>query len=239
MKSAKLMSSWAMPFSSSGLRTTRESLCLPIISPWWLVASRIEPWGRHVEQAISGQCAIDSIAGSAIPTRAAGRFMEILSSGCSWINRSLSGIIGNTMNTASRIVIDTNVWVSALRSRSGWSFELLSRLGQGSYQHVVTVPLVMEYEDVLLRPSMVRIPPAAVQAVLDYLCATAVRQTVHFLWRPRLPDVKDDMVLEAAVNGQCQCIVTWNIRDFATASEFGIDVLNPQTYLNTIKGEKP
>ena len=80
---------------------------------------------------------------------------------------------------------------------------------------MVTVPLVMEFEDVLLRPSMVRVTPAAVH------------------------DVKDDMVLEAAVNGQCQAIVTWNIRDFSAASEFGIAILNPQTFLSTLKGEKP
>lgn len=72
--------------------------------------------------------------------------------------------------------------------------------------------------------------------ILDYLCATAVRQSVHFLWRPRLADVKDDMVLEAAVNGQCQFIVTWNLRDFAAASEFGIEVVTPQTFLNEPKG---
>ena len=143
------------------------------------------------------------------------------------------------MISLPRIVIDTNVLVSALRSRLGWSFDLLSQLGQGAYQHVVTVPLVMEYEDVLLRPAMVRVTPAAVHDVLDYVCATAVRQSVHFLWRPRLADVKDDMVLEAAVNGQCQAIVTWNIRDFAAASEFGIAVLNPQIFLSTLKGETP
>lgn len=66
----------------------------------------------------------------------------------------------------------------------------------------------MEYEDVLLRHGMVALPSSAVNDVLDYICATAQRQTVHFLWRPRLADVKDDMVLEAAVNGQCQYIVT-------------------------------
>ena len=73
----------------------------------------------------------------------------------------------------------------------------------------------MEYEHVLLRPSMVQVTPAAVH------------------------DVKHDMVLEAAVNGQCQAIVTWNIRDFSAASEFGIAILNPQTFLSTLKGEKP
>jgi putative PIN family toxin of toxin-antitoxin system len=142
------------------------------------------------------------------------------------------GIIGNTMRQAFKIVIDTNVLVAALRSRTGWSFDLLARIGQGQFQHVVTVPLVMEYEDVLLRPGLVRVPAAAVSEILDYVCATAIRQSVHFLWRPRLPDVKDDMVLEAAVNGQCDAIVTWNVRDFSAASEFGVAVLNPATFLD-------
>ena len=129
------------------------------------------------------------------------------------------------------IVIDTNVLVSALRSRAGASHALLAQLGQGRYRHVVTVPLVMEYEDVLLRPGLVRVDAAVVGDILDYLCATAIRQPVHFLWRPRLPDVKDDMVLEAAVNGQCSAIVTWNVRDFAPAAEFGIVAVDPAAFL--------
>lgn len=139
------------------------------------------------------------------------------------------------MHSTPRIVLDTNVLVAALRSRSGWSFELLSQVGGERFAHVVTVPLVMEYEDVLLRPGLVPVSAAAVHDILDYLCATAIRQTVHFLWRPRLPDVKDDMVLEAAVNGQCACIVTWNVRDFSVASEFGIQVLTPQAFLNPLQ----
>ncbi|MBK6745374.1 putative toxin-antitoxin system toxin component, PIN family [Ottowia sp.] len=144
------------------------------------------------------------------------------------------------MPALPRIVIDTNVVVAALRSRSGWSFELLSLLDQGRFQHVVTVPLAMEYEDVLSRPGMVRVSASAVHDVLDYLCATALRQPVHFLWRPRLADVRDDMVLEAAVNGQCQFIVTWNVRDFAAAaSTLGIAVVDPPTFLNSPLEETP
>ena len=48
-----------------------------------------------------------------------------------------------------KIVIDTNVLVAGLRSLRGWSFDLLERIGTGQFQHVITVPLVMEYEDVL------------------------------------------------------------------------------------------
>lgn len=143
------------------------------------------------------------------------------------------------MNSTPNIVIDTNVLVSAMRLRTGWSYELLSHLGGDLYQHVVTVPLVMEYEDVLMRSDMVRLESTAVANILDYLCATAIHQSVHFLWRPMLTDVKDDMVLEAAVNGQCQTIVTWNVRDLAAAKQFGIQVITPQTFLALHKGNAP
>ena len=98
-------------------------------------------------------------------------------------------------------MLDTNVLVAGLRSRQGASFALLSMAGTGVYEHVVTVPLVMEYEDVLFRTDMVPLTASAVQDVIDYLCATGVKQSVHFLWRPCLPDARDDMVFEAAVNG--------------------------------------
>jgi predicted nucleic acid-binding protein len=89
----------------------------------------------------------------------------------------------------------------------------------------------MEYESVLMRPAMVSLSTPAVQAVIDYLCATAIRQTVHFLWRPRLPDPNDDMVLEAAVNGGCTAIVTHNVRDFAGARALGVRALTPAQFL--------
>ncbi|HRK37454.1 MAG TPA: putative toxin-antitoxin system toxin component, PIN family [Burkholderiaceae bacterium] len=143
------------------------------------------------------------------------------------------------MRNCPRIVIDTNVLVAALRSRQGLSYRLLSQIGQGAFQHVVTVPLVMEYEDVLLRPGVVPLPVQAVSDVLDFLCATALRQPVHFLWRPRLTDVKDDMVLEAAVNGQCHSIVTWNVRDFAVGTGLGLAVVSPKEFLNDHKEPLP
>lgn len=130
-----------------------------------------------------------------------------------------------------RVVLDTNVLVAALRSRRGGSFALLSAAGQGRFEHVVSVPLVMEYESVLMRPAMVPLPATAVQDVVDYLCATAIRQAVHFLWRPRLPDPNDDMVLEAAVNGGCAVIVTHNLRDFASARALGVRALTPSQFL--------
>ena len=104
--------------------------------------------------------------------------------------------------------------------------------------HVATVPLVMEYEEVLNREGMVPLPGHAVNDVLDYICASALRQRVHFLWRPKLFDIRDDMVLEAAFNGQCEAIVTWNIQDFVPAAAIGIEVLSPDLFLKRLLKEK-
>ena len=151
----------------------------------------------------------------------------------------LSGTIGNTVNKSPRIVIDTNVLVSALKSRNGWSFHLLAKIGKGMFEHVVTVPLLIEYEDVLHRKGMVPISRAAVDDMLDYVCASGLRHKVHFLWRPKLTDARDDMVLEAAFTGQCDSIVTWNVRDFPAASAIGIEVLSPDLFVKRLKDYAP
>jgi putative PIN family toxin of toxin-antitoxin system len=151
----------------------------------------------------------------------------------------LSGTIGNTVKKPPKIVIDTNVLVSALKSRNGWSFQLLAKIGKGMFEHVVTVPLLIEYEDVLHRKGMVPISRAAVDDVLDYVCASGQRHKVHFLWRPKLTDARDDMVLEAAFNGQCDAIVTWNVRDFPAAAAIGIDVLSPDLFVKRLKDYAP
>ena len=103
----------------------------------------------------------------------------------------------------------------------------------------MTVPLLIEYEDVLYRKGMVPISKAAVDDMLDYVCASGLRQKVHFLWRPKLTDVRDDMVLEAAFNGQCDAIVTWNVRDFSAAATIGIDVVSPDLFVKRLKEPAP
>lgn len=145
------------------------------------------------------------------------------------------------MSKPPRVVIDTNVLVAALRSRRGWSFSLLSSAGSGLFDHVVSVPLVMEYESVLLRPGMVGLEPAAVMDVIDYLCGTGLHQDIHFLWRPKLPDAKDDMVLETAVNGGCTLIVTHNVRDFSAALSMGVQAVTPADFMqhHTPKDHRP
>ena len=117
--------------------------------------------------------------------------------------------------THMRIVLDSNVLVSGLRSRRGASFPLLNLVGTGRFTTVVSVPLVVEYEHALLDPTH-ELPYGSVEIrrFIDYFCSVSERRTVHFLWRPLLPDANDDMVLEAAVAGRCRYIVTFNVREF-------------------------
>ena len=138
------------------------------------------------------------------------------------------------MAQSPRIVLDTNVLVAGLRSRRGASFRLLSEIGKGRFEIALSVPLVLEYEDdALLRHSDVtRLNQADVDALLDYLCSVAHLQQIFYLWRPFLPDPKDDLLLELAVAARCQVVVTFNRRDFARVGQFGVSVVEPGSFLS-------
>jgi putative PIN family toxin of toxin-antitoxin system len=137
-----------------------------------------------------------------------------------------------------RVVLDTNVIVSGLRSQRGAAFRVLSLVGSGLFEHCLSVALAFEYEDAVKRPaSRVRLPKSVVEDILDFLCASARQQKIHFLWRPVLADAKDDMVLEVAIHGGCEAIVTYNIKDFRGSRRFGIKALRPQEFLELIGGK--
>lgn len=137
------------------------------------------------------------------------------------------------MAQTPRVVVDTNVVVAGLRSKRGASFRLLSEIGRGRFEIALSVPLVLEYEDVLLRHSDVTgLSQADVDAVLDYFCSVAHLQQIFYLWRPLLPDPKDDLLLELAVAARCQSIITFNRRDFVGADKFAISVVEPGPFLS-------
>lgn len=131
------------------------------------------------------------------------------------------------------MVVDTNVVVAGLRSSRGAAFQLLSQVGKGPFEIALSVPLVLEYEDALLRHTAVtKLDRMGVDAVLDYFCKVAHLQRIFYLWRPILPDPKDDLVLELAVAARCQAIVTYNVRHFVGAEKFGLSVLQPGPFLS-------
>jgi|SRR6185295_1151636 len=137
-----------------------------------------------------------------------------------------------------RVVLDTNVIVAAFKSREGASFALLSLFAEQRFEVAISVPLVLEYEDALNRRLQGSVTADDIEAFLDYICQAAHRQSIFFLWRPCLPDAKDDMVLELAFAAGCDGIVTHNQRDFAGAERFGIRVYSPRDFLRSME-EKP
>lgn len=132
-----------------------------------------------------------------------------------------------------KFVIDTNVFLSALNSSQGASYLVTHWLFEQEQQmNVVSTPLVIEYEDVLLRPkNLQRYPQLSRQDIglfIDDICAVSIHQPIFYLWRPFLTDPKDDMVLETAFNGSVDYIITHNVRDFRSVYEaFGIKPITP------------
>lgn len=137
------------------------------------------------------------------------------------------------MPVAPLVVLDTNVLVSALRSRRGASFALVERLGTHRFEVAVSVPLVLEYESAMLR-NRGALSAADVGAVVDYVCTVARPQKIFFLWRPLLRDPNDDMVAELAIAASARAIVTHNRTDFLGIEPFGIAIWSPRHMLERI-----
>ena len=134
-----------------------------------------------------------------------------------------------------RVVIDTNVLLSSLLSRRGASFRLVQRLGSPQFQPVISPPLCLEYEDVFRRPGLLTgYSPQDIGDFLDYFLSQCIECRIHFLWRPHLPDPKDDSVLELALAGGAPFIITHNTRHFRSADSLGIQAVTPDQFLRIL-----
>ncbi|TVQ65882.1 MAG: putative toxin-antitoxin system toxin component, PIN family [Balneolaceae bacterium] len=135
-----------------------------------------------------------------------------------------------------QIVLDTNVLYAGIRSKRGASYKLLKHLNSGKFEINLSVPLVLEYEEVLLRKQpTLNFTDKEIGQILDYLCHIANLHEVYFLWRPILKDPKDDMILDLAVRSNCQYIVTYNTRGFSGVNQFGVQVVTAQEFLKAIE----
>jgi len=143
-------------------------------------------------------------------------------------------IIGNMI-----VTLDTDVVVAALRSQHGASRRLIEHLRGGQVKAVATIGMFVEYEAVLTRADHLAATGLSIIEIgnfLDGLAALVLPVKPHFLWRPQLRDPNDEMVLEAAVNGQADAIVTFNRRDFLpAANNFRIDVERPGDIIRRLK----
>lgn len=138
-----------------------------------------------------------------------------------------------------RVVFDTTVIVAALRSGRGASRLLLTAALGRQFPLLASVPLMLEYEAVATRAVHLEaagLSEEDVQDVLDALATIIEPVRLAYLWRPMLPDAADDMVLETAVNGRADLLVTVNRRDFVPgAARFGIRVVSPAEALGRLR----
>jgi putative PIN family toxin of toxin-antitoxin system len=137
-----------------------------------------------------------------------------------------------------RLVLDTNVIVTAMRSPRGASAALLMAARRQKVTILANVALALEYEATCRRAEhgvAAGLRASHVSVFVDAVIAMAEPVETHFLWRPQLRDPADEMVLEAAANGGASAIVTFNIQDFGSIPlQFGIEVLSPVDVLRRI-----
>ena len=149
----------------------------------------------------------------------------------------LEGPFGLARRPMHIVVLDTNVIVSALRSRRGASFAIVRRIGL-EWAPLISVPLILEYEAVGKREAeRLKIPEATINAVIRAFCYFGRETDVYFRVRPFLRDPGDEFILELAAAGRADAIVTHNVRHFVGAGRFGVPVLTPRDFLRRIEGE--
>jgi len=129
-----------------------------------------------------------------------------------------------------RLVLDTNVIVAAFRSRNGASNLLLRLVDRGAVTPLCSTALFLEYEAVLSREETRQVTGHSLEdvaSVMSALAAVSEGVDISFRTRPMLSDVADEMVLEAALNGQAEAIVTHNVKDFRPALTLGVTIATP------------
>ncbi len=138
-----------------------------------------------------------------------------------------------------RIVVDTNVFISALLSPAGLNRQVLRACLGRKAVPLMGAALFHEYEDLLgRREPMAKCPltPEERQVLLGSFLSVAEWVRVYYLWRPNLPDEGDNHLIELAVAGAAEVIVTNNLRDLRQGElRFPkLRILTPQQFLSNI-----
>lgn len=140
-----------------------------------------------------------------------------------------------------RLVMDTDVLVAGLRSRTGASRILLQAVDAGVIQPLISVATVLEYEAVLTRTEhlwAMRLTHADVDVFLDGFVAKAEEVSPYYNHGGLIRDPDDDKFVTAAINGNAEAIVTFNIRDYvprdSRVTGLGILVCRPGDILRRV-----
>ena len=134
------------------------------------------------------------------------------------------------------IVIDTSVLVSALVGKEGPNREVLRQCLMGLYKPLISNALFSEYEEVVARENILELCPLKPEEIRDLLNALyhiCRWVPIYYLWRPNLKDEDDNFLIELAVAGNAEYIVTNNTKYLHSGelSFKGLRILTPEEFL--------
>ena len=133
------------------------------------------------------------------------------------------------------VVIDTNVWISALISEDGAGREIIRQALLEKISPQVSATLFLEYEAVMLRESIQQrcILDKHEQAELfQAFLSTCTYNEIFYLWRPNLKDHDDNFLVELAVASNSAVIITENVKDFKSQElHFQFEAVTAQQFL--------
>lgn len=136
-------------------------------------------------------------------------------------------------------MLDTDVVVAGLRSPAGASSAIIRAARYRHLSILASATLLIEYEAICKRREhrlAASLEPSDIENFLDTLMAIIVPVEPFFSWRPQLRDPEDEMVLEAAINGKADAIISFNLRDYGSAPErFGIQLLQPSQAIRKLR----
>lgn len=139
-----------------------------------------------------------------------------------------------------RVVIDSCVWVAAVRSRRGAGFALLSEIAHGKFRFGISVPLFLEYQSIVMSTVTrlnAQLTTKQAEAILAALAHYGTEVPIYYSLRPNLKDENDNMVFECAANFGAESIITHNVKDFRAPElrEYAIKILSPSEFLRHIR----
>jgi uncharacterized protein len=137
------------------------------------------------------------------------------------------------------VVLDTNVFVAALLGPTGASRTVLRYCLTGQLQPLMGAALFAEYESLLGRSALFegcRLGRDHREALLNALLSVCRWTTIYYGWRPNLRDEADNHLIELAVAGNANAIITKNDRDFRSADLHfpGLRILRPEELLKEV-----
>jgi len=118
------------------------------------------------------------------------------------------------------LTLDTNILYQALLSTTGASHFILQQVRNRRIQIALSVPVFLEYKDVLTREKSLKdfkLQLNDVDKFLRFIAYIGKTFEIYFLFRPNLKDEKDNMIVELAITSQSDYLITSNIRDFKNA----------------------